>query len=51
MKMIAIVRLKIKIPDEMTDKEYTDMIKKYIDIYPPKSFRFTKYPDSLGAWF
>jgi hypothetical protein len=40
------IRLKIKLPDNLSDKEMNDIVQKYIAVMPCKSFKFIKAGDS-----
>jgi len=43
---IGIIRFKIKVPDNMSDKEWNDLLVKYLAIIPTKNFRGSRYSDS-----
>lgn len=44
---ILIVRVRVKIPDNTSDKELNEILKRYIDVMPAKAISARKISDTL----
>lgn len=47
---VALISIKIKLPETISDKEFAEIVKKYIDVNPPTRIRAVKYSDVWGVW-
>jgi hypothetical protein len=47
---IVMIRLKIKLPDNISDKKWNELLQKYLSVNPYKSVRATRYNDVWEHW-